>query len=187
MRIGLAIISVAYPVIVYLLLTRFELNPRLFSLLLVALASGYFLRRTDKKSGLSPLIPPLTALILALVIFLTRERDFIKWYPIGVSLFFLSTFLSTLFHPPSFVYRIAILHEKEGLEEEQKERMMRYCLKVTYVWIAFFCLNITLSTLTLFLSDEGWVLYNGFISYALMGAIFAGEWLVRKRVKKRVA
>jgi len=33
---------------------------------------------------------------------------------------------------------------------------------------------------------EIWALYNGLISYGLMGLLFAGEWLVRRRVRARI-
>lgn len=33
--------------------------------------------------------------------------------------------------------------------------------------------------------EEAWALYNGFISYLLMGLMFAGEWLIRRRVRRR--
>jgi uncharacterized membrane protein len=32
-------------------------------------------------------------------------------------------------------------------------------------------------------SREVWALYNGLIAYGLMGAMFAGEWLVRRWVR----
>ena len=34
-------------------------------------------------------------------------------------------------------------------------------------------------------SERVWALYNGLIAYVLMGTLFAGEWLVRQRVKAR--
>jgi uncharacterized membrane protein len=33
--------------------------------------------------------------------------------------------------------------------------------------------------------EEAWVIYNGFVSYLLIGCMFAGEWLIRCRVKRR--
>jgi uncharacterized membrane protein len=37
----------------------------------------------------------------------------------------------------------------------------------------------------LFTSMATWTLYNGLIAYLLMGLLFAGEYLVRLRVKAR--
>ena len=61
-----------------------------------------------------------------------------------------------------------------------------YTRRVTQVWCGFFIVNGSVSLLTaLFASDAGWALYNGVISYALMGLLFVGEWLIRKRVKAK--
>jgi uncharacterized membrane protein len=53
--------------------------------------------------------------------------------------------------------------------------------KVTSVWCLFFILNTCIALYTvLFTSTQIWVLYNGFISYLLMGLLFAGEFILRK-------
>jgi uncharacterized membrane protein len=57
-----------------------------------------------------------------------------------------------------------------------------YTRKVTVVWCGFFVVTGTLALATaLWSSDKTWALYNGLIAYLLMGALFAGEWLVRPR------
>jgi len=59
-----------------------------------------------------------------------------------------------------------------------------YTRKVTIIWCGFFMLNGVLALLTtLYASDRIWALYNGLISYCLMGLLFAGEWLVRPKHK----
>ena len=80
--------------------------------------------------------------------------------------------------------------------ENQRERLARlhdpeldahgvaYTRRVTIVWCGFFILNggIALAT-ALWASEQTWALYNGFITYALMGLLMGGEWLVRRRVR----
>jgi len=39
----------------------------------------------------------------------------------------------------------------------------------------------------LYASHATWALYNGLVAYLLMGALFAGEWWVRQRVRARHA
>jgi uncharacterized membrane protein len=39
------------------------------------------------------------------------------------------------------------------------------------------------AALTLWAPLTWWALYTGLISYGLMGLLFAGEWLVRRRVR----
>ena len=61
---------------------------------------------------------------------------------------------------------------------------MAYTRKVTQVWCGFFVLNGGLALGTaLWASDATWALYNGLIAYGLMGVLFAGEWVVRRRVR----
>jgi 3-hydroxymyristoyl/3-hydroxydecanoyl-(acyl carrier protein) dehydratase len=52
---------------------------------------------------------------------------------------------------------------------------------VTLVWTVFFLLN-GLLALALALGGDlkAWTLYNGFLAYILMGALFAGEFLYRR-------
>ena len=39
----------------------------------------------------------------------------------------------------------------------------------------------------LWASPAVWALYNGLLAYFAMGALMGGEWLVRRRVRARVA
>jgi uncharacterized membrane protein len=61
---------------------------------------------------------------------------------------------------------------------------VRYTRRVTWVWVGFFCFNGLLSAaLTLWAPLHWWTLYNGLIAYLLMGVLFVGEWLLRRRVR----
>lgn len=58
---------------------------------------------------------------------------------------------------------------------------IRYCRTVTLVWCAFFVLNGTAAAgLALLAPRSWWAVYTGAVSYALMGALFAVEYVVRK-------
>ena len=57
--------------------------------------------------------------------------------------------------------------------------------KVTIVWCGFFVVNAVIALGTvLFTSTKIWVLYNGFISYLLMGVLLLGEYFLRKRQQR---
>ena len=63
------------------------------------------------------------------------------------------------------------------LDETQRE----YTRRVTYAWAIFmFCLA-AVSLVTVFLSDEVWVLFNGLISYVLIAIMIGVEFIIRKR------
>ena len=69
--------------------------------------------------------------------------------------------------------------------EQLDEKGVAYCRKATIAWVIFlsFHLAVTLATV-FFASREVWAIYNGCIAYLLMGAMFLGEWLVRRRVRR---
>jgi uncharacterized membrane protein len=94
-----------------------------------------------------------------------------------MSLSFLSIFLYSIIKPPAVITLIA------GTRGKLTVNSVEYTKKVTKVWCVFFLANALISLVTVFLSDEIWALYNGLISYVLMGVLFLGEWIVRKRFK----
>jgi acyl-coenzyme A synthetase/AMP-(fatty) acid ligase/3-hydroxymyristoyl/3-hydroxydecanoyl-(acyl carrier protein) dehydratase len=68
-----------------------------------------------------------------------------------------------------------------------EKRVSAYCRKVTFVWCGFFVLNGSIAAWTIFSgSDALWSIYNGGISYILIGTLFAGEFMVRKMVQKKM-
>lgn len=63
---------------------------------------------------------------------------------------------------------------------------VRYTRRVTQIWCGFFILNGSVALITAQIGDMAlWSAWNGMIAYLLMGALMAGEWLVRRRVMKR--
>ena len=65
---------------------------------------------------------------------------------------------------------------------------MAYTRRVTQVWCGFFVVNGLIAVATaLWASPAAWALWNGLLSYVAMGVLMAGEWLVRRRVRGRIA
>ena len=71
------------------------------------------------------------------------------------------------------------------MDGELKPKVAEYTKNVTYIWCVFIFLNLIMSIITFFLSDEIWLWYNGCISYMLMGALFAIEYIVRILFRRR--
>ena len=89
-------------------------------------------------------------------------------------------FSFSLFKPPSVIETFARLKEKN-----LNKKGIKYTEKVTLIWCLFFIINGCISFYTALYSElEFWMLYNGFISYILMGCLFLGEFLVRLKVKR---
>jgi acyl-CoA synthetase (AMP-forming)/AMP-acid ligase II/3-hydroxymyristoyl/3-hydroxydecanoyl-(acyl carrier protein) dehydratase len=85
------------------------------------------------------------------------------------------------------IFRFARFQDK-GIETSlAKERIARYCKKVTFLWCGFFILNGSFSAFTVFAGSEFlWSIYNGGISYILMGLLFTGEYIIRRQVNKKM-
>ena len=97
----------------------------------------------------------------------------------GVAMLLVLFGLSLKFGPP-LVERLARLQEPE-----LPEHAVRYTRQVTAVWAGFFLANgLVVTALTLWAPLSWWTLYTGLIAYALMGLLFAAEWLIRQRVRR---
>lgn len=167
--------TLLYPLVIYLGLGRFE--PRWLGLLLLAIA----LARAAISRDPVWLVAAAGALVLVTVSFLANQLLPLKLYPVLVNAVMLAVFAISLRHPPSAIERLARLREPDLPPEA-----IAYTRKVTAVWCAFFIGNggIALAT-ALWASDQAWAAYNGLVAYLLMGLLFAGEWLVRQRVRAR--
>jgi uncharacterized membrane protein len=101
-------------------------------------------------------------------------------YPIAVSLAVAAVFALSLRFPPSIVERIARLSEPD-----LPPKGVAYTRRVTGVWAVFLLFNAGISGATAAWGSLAvWTLWNGFLSYVAMGLLFAGEYLVRKRVRR---
>lgn len=104
----------------------------------------------------------------------------LKLYPVLVSAALLGAFAGSLLTPMSAIERMARL-----TGEDFPPVASAYMRTVTQVWCGFFIVNGSIALATaLWASDAVWSLYTGVISYALMGILFGGEYLVRLRFKR---
>lgn len=173
----LAVLTILYPGLVYLALDRFA--PVWIALLLVGLA----LARAWGSRSCIWLLAAAAAGMIAAICLITGEVWALQLYPVLVNLAFLAAFAYSLWRPPTVVERLARLRDSVLPVEA-----VAYTRRVTQVWCAFFVVNGSMALLTaLWASPALWVLYNGFVAYVLMATLFGGEWLVRQRVKARVA
>ncbi len=102
-------------------------------------------------------------------------------YPVVMNLAACGTFAVTLRHPPSLIERIARLSEPD-----LPPRGGRYTRRVTQVWTGFLAANAVASAaLAAWGTLAQWTLWNGFVAYLLMGALFGGELVVRRRVRRQ--
>lgn len=168
-----AALTVAYPLLVWFGMGK--VSPAWLALLLVVVAG---LRALATRQPIW-LVAAGGGLLLAAAAAFGNSVMPLKFYPVLVNAVLLAVFSISLVHPPSAIERLARLQEPD-----LPESGVRYTRRVTQVWCGFFIVNGSIALATvLWGSDATWALYNGLISYLLMGLLFAGEWLVRRRVR----
>jgi uncharacterized membrane protein len=169
---------VVYPLIVYFALEHFQARYLGIALLFVLL-----LRYRGRARRLASGMDRWTWIMVIIVssfagaVWWSNDELLLRMYPALLNVIGLMFFGHTLLYPPSMVERFARL-QGNALSADG----VRYTERVTWVWCAFFLCNGLAATYTaLYSTREVWVLYNGLLAYCLMGVLFAGEWLVRRR------
>ena len=199
------VIAAIYPVLVFTMLVIFKVDTKILSLSIIALAAAFFLsatgnRKTDanEKTSLDwkPFFSSVLFLSAGLFCFITGKEFFLKIYSVVINLTMLFVFGSTLFMPPNIIFRFATMSDKSIKGSSFEQKVYKYCHKVTVIWCCFFILNGSAAALTTFadkifgLSPEAarkvWAVYNGGISYVLMGTLFVIEFIVRKLADKKM-
>ena len=155
---GLGVVAaVCWPLLVYALLSRLTADP-----------TG------DATSGhVSPWVWALIALGALLI-----QRLPLPWFPcLTLAVLLVAT---SLWRGMPIIERLARLKEPD-----LPAAGVRYTRKVTRVWCGFFVFNASVAAATALYADLAtWTLYNGLVSYVLMGLLFCGEWLVRRRLRR---
>jgi uncharacterized membrane protein len=166
-------LSLLYPVLVYFG-SRY-LPPQVLALVLILLVLG---RRTSAFGVRMSLWSVAGGLLLAVLAFGLNDSLPLKMYPVLVNGSLLVIFASSLRYPPTIAERIARLRDPE-----LPQAAVGYTRKVTQAWCVFFAGNALIALWTaLRWPDQVWFYYNGIIAYLLVGAMFAGEWMVRQHV-----
>jgi len=184
------IAAALYPAFIFYFLVIRKIPLRIFSLFVVVFALIVFIAGTSKKSktkGISFFWNSALLLVLGGLCFIINSSVILKLYPLLMNILFLTAFGSTLFFPPSMIFRFAAMQDKSIKGSLNEKRIAAYCRKVTVIWCGFFIFNGSIAAWTIFSgSDTLWSVYNGLISYILIGLLFAGEFMVRKMVQKKM-
>ncbi|MCC7461672.1 MAG: hypothetical protein IT480_04325 [Gammaproteobacteria bacterium] len=169
----------AYPLLVYFLLDRGSV--RLAGLALLLILAIRFTGSGSNRAGNRIFIATGGALAIALL--LTDSELLARLYPVLVNVALLGAFGMTLVRPPSMIERMARL-DGRALDEAGT----RYTRNLTRVWCGFFAANAAIALATaLGGSREVWALYNGLVSYILIGVLLVAERLIRPLLLRRHA
>lgn len=177
----IGLLTLAYPFVVYFGIQRFD--PRhlaAFLLAIFALRLAFF----SKQASFLQALPLLAGgSIIAILVIIADNPSFLLYHPVLVNLSGLLVFATSLRWGPPMIERFARMQEPE-----LPDVAVAYCRRVTKVWVGFFAINGSIALATAIHGDiQLWTLYNGLISYLLIGTLFAIEFLVRLRLKRRHA
>jgi len=180
LQVLMVLLIIAYPFAVWLGLNHWGIGilaPILIVVFLLRLLT--FRGKLSQFTALGKIIA-LSGVILAATSWLLHETQMLLYYPVAVNGFLLLLFGQSLFFPPPIVERLARL-----AQPELPVRAVSYTRRVTQVWCVFFIFNGAVALYTCLRGDIAlWTLYNGGISYLLIGLLMGIEWIVRKRIQR---
>ncbi|UXY11247.1 hypothetical protein N7922_01580 [Kosakonia sp. ML.JS2a] len=181
LRLVAALLMLSWPFVVWFGLTHNSLH---WLLPLMALMLLFRLRQA--RQAIAPLRAvsggvAVVGIALCAASWLLKTHQLLLYYPVAVNLIMLAVFGGSLKTAMPLVERLARLREPQ-----LPAAAVRYTRRVTQIWCIFFVLNGGIALFTALYGDMRlWTAWNGMIAYLLMGALMAGEWLVRRQVIKR--
>ncbi|MBI6549254.1 hypothetical protein H8A87_11100 [Xenorhabdus sp. VLS] len=123
----------------------------------------------------------IAGIALGLASLFLRSHQLLMYYPVVVNTVLLILFGGSLRYGTPIIERMARFKEPDLPPEG-----IVYTRKVTYIWCLFFMFNGSVALGTCLYNDMNlWTLWNGMVSYLLIGLLITLEWLVRQRVKRR--
>lgn len=175
------LISIAYPVLIYT-----GIKYQVLNYLIVFIAFVFFIRfLCTRKVNSTIAIASKYSLVgsIALCIFslVFKKLELMLYYPVLVNAVLFIVFAASLFTDKPVITVLAMLKEKE-----LPPFALLYTRRLTVFWSAFFVLNGLIALYTAIINDLNiWTLYNGLISYILIGIIFVAEFILRAILKKK--
>lgn len=180
LQITTGVVLFVYPFAVYFGLNHWGIQT-IAPILLIFFILRLFLAR-GKIRELSWLIKSVACVGITLVLasWALKQTQWLLYYPVVVNLVLFCLFSYSLIKPPSLIECMARITEPDLPPDG-----VIYTQKVTKVWCLFFIINGTIALLTcLWGNIKLWTLYNGAISYVLIGTLMAVEWIIRKRIRR---
>ena len=184
-RILFAVIVCIYPLIVYFGVKHFETRYIALALVVLAAVRWILTKSSDRLRGAMPHANFVIVALVAVGVLgaVTNSATLLQYYPVLMNVLMFVLFFSSLIWPPTVVERIARI-----TTPDLPDAGVVYTRIVTMVWCGFFVLNGAMSFFTIVSTSLGfWAVYNSAVSYTLMGMLFAGEFVVRKRVQRNIA
>lgn len=173
---AIATIAAIYPFIVWFSLDTLPVAFLGVLLLALAIARLMLLGRVPGE----PLLVAAGGIAMAaagIYTLISSSSEGVRFYPVLMSAAMLCLFGWSLRQPQSIIERIGRI-----LYRDFPPEAVAYTRRVTIMWCVFFLINGLIALWTAVAGSwAAWTLYNGFISYVLIGLLFVGEYMVRQR------
>lgn len=188
---------ILYPLLVFCALVVFRFPLRYLSVVIILFAIIYiFINRRNYKGKHRAVIfiSPTILCVIGIICLLTDSSIVLKLYPALADLVYITIFATSLCIPPPLVFYFIEIYDKifdKSMDTSIKGKLTQaqveqYCRRATLAWCLFFTLDGLVAIMTVFwASDFIWGLYNGGISYAAMGLLLVGEFIILKIIEKR--
>ena len=175
----IAVVTVAYPFIVYFSLNKF--GPSLLSLILFLLLLARVIIRGEYKRPEQYAQLLLVGGLCVIAAWFDSE-ELLRYYPVMMNLAFASFFAISLTTEISLVERFA-----EMFMDEVPAEGRPYMRKLSIVWAVILTINAVIAFYTACcLSLKSWTLYNGFLAYIFLGGFMLLEYGYRQiHIKKQ--
>lgn len=173
---GTGIVLFLYPVLIYFGVQHFSV--RSLAVILLVMAAIRFL--TTKNERTISIYGIAAIVVIAIVALMSDSSSSLYFYPLLINGVLFCIFFLSLFNPPSIIERIA-----RRTNPELPKHAIGYTRKVTQAWCVFFILNGIASVITLYQSEQWWLIYNGLIAYGLIALMLGGEYLIRIHVMRK--
>ncbi|MDR2619030.1 MAG: hypothetical protein LBC62_09185 [Treponema sp.] len=188
---------ILYPLLVFSALVIFKLSIRYLSILVILLAIAYILINRRRYHGRHPMFIFITPAILFSIglvcLIIDSDKNMhidpklvFKVYPALADLVYVTIMGTSLFIPPPLVSYFVTMFDKSLKDHLDPAYLERYCRKATIIWCVFFFIDAIIAMITVIWTSElVWGIYNGGVTYVLMGMIFIGEYVIIKIIEKK--
>lgn len=168
--------AAAYPFVVYFGLGT--LGPKILAIVLAVFAVVRYFANKERTRAQGMVCGAIVC--FAILIFILDSQRLLRLYPVLFSLGMAAAFYFSLYDDQTLIERVAT-----QFGSELHDIARRYIRKLTVWWIAVLVINATISAWTaLYGTLYQWTLFNGLLSYLLMGGFMAAEFCFRIRYKK---
>lgn len=183
--VATAVLVVLYPIAIWVGLTHFSTRVvGVWILVLLLPAAWLRFRRASRADLLVVARVPLAILAVVLLGVVLDDRRFVLAMPVLINVVLLGTFASSLLAERTIVERFARMQEARAAGTEDatlSPAQVAHCRQTTWAWCAFFALNGAAAlALALAAPLSWWAAYTSGVAYALMGLMFAAEYVVRQ-------